>query len=210
MQKPVKKLHGLGRRHGRRRDAARGGPSPGRFWAPFALFLLAFQLLFYTAVDGSATLRGYLAWTARLAGLLPELGGQDVRVAGQVLTSARTAVHVGKGCGGPQSCAIFAAGVLAFPSPPAVRLRGLLAGLCLLPVLNVLRVVGLFLLGPVCGRCAGNLPQEPEVGPGAVSVARQAGSSRRRPRDSAPGRGGEPRPGAGRAPRVRFRSAHAA
>ena len=73
--------------------------------------------------------------------------GQDVTMRGTILQSPRFAVNIRNGCNGIEAMLIFLAAVLAFPAPWRSRLLGLALGILAIQVVNLIRVVALFLTG---------------------------------------------------------------
>lgn len=89
----------------------------------------------------------FTGWVARASGAALDLLGQDVRMEGTVIRGERFAVNIRNGCNGIETLLIFAAAVLAFPAPWRARLLGLAAGAVLIQLVNLLRVVALYLTG---------------------------------------------------------------
>jgi exosortase H (IPTLxxWG-CTERM-specific) len=91
-------------------------------------------------------------WTLRLtqlsAAALHALGF-SVRWNGQVLsaTSGSAVLLIGNGCNGAWAHLIFLASVLAYPAAWKEKLLGLAVGEPLLLVLNLVRIVSLFMVG---------------------------------------------------------------
>ena len=73
--------------------------------------------------------------------------GQGVTREGTILRSARFAVNIRNGCNGVEAMLIFLAAVLAFPAPWRSRVLGLVLGIAAIQVVNLIRVVALFLTG---------------------------------------------------------------
>jgi len=90
----------------------------------------------------------YLAANAEFAGaVLPLLGESHVHVRGAYVESLAFALQVSRGCDGTEPIALFAALILAFPAPARRKLRALALGVPALVVLNLVRVLSLFLIG---------------------------------------------------------------
>ena len=89
----------------------------------------------------------FTGWVARASGVALDLLGQDVRMEGTVIRSDRFAVNIRNGCNGVETLLIFGAAVLAFPASWRSRLLGLAAGAVLIQLVNLVRVVALFLTG---------------------------------------------------------------
>jgi len=84
---------------------------------------------------------------ARASGVALDLLGQDVHRQGTIIRSPRFAVNIRNGCNGVEAMLIFLAAVLAFPAPWKARLAGLVLGILAIQLLNLVRVVALFLTG---------------------------------------------------------------
>ena len=84
---------------------------------------------------------------ARASGAALNLLGQHVTMQGTVIRNARFAVNIRNGCNGVEAMLIFLAAVLAFPASWKSRLAGLGLGILAIQVVNLVRVVALFLTG---------------------------------------------------------------
>ncbi len=81
-----------------------------------------------------------------LQGIGPLLGF-TIQVQGTRISAGGFAVDVTEACSGVVPTAIYSAAVLAYPATWGARFIGLGLGIVIIHVLNVLRVVGLFLVG---------------------------------------------------------------
>ena len=84
---------------------------------------------------------------ARVSGAVLNVLGQKVTMTGTVIRSPRFAVNIRNGCNGVEAMLIFLAAVLAFPASWKSRLAGLGLGIVAIQVVNLIRVVVLFLTG---------------------------------------------------------------
>ncbi len=73
--------------------------------------------------------------------------GQGVTQEGTMLRSAKFAVNIENGCNGVETMIIFLAAVLAFPASWKSRAIGLGLGVVAIQLINLVRVVALFLTG---------------------------------------------------------------
>jgi len=134
-------------------DGGDAGPSRpnGAPWRRFALIfsLLAIssEIAYYAFVLESRSFERYLEMLAHVSGRVLELLGRDVTVRGVLISDSGFAVMVAHGCDALQVCALLSAAVIAFPAPLGRKVRGILGGVLLLQVLNLLRIVSLFLIG---------------------------------------------------------------
>jgi exosortase/archaeosortase family protein len=89
----------------------------------------------------------YLHTVATLAQLLSRCFGESGEVVGATLRSPAYAVTVSPACSAVELAGFIAAAVIAFPSPWRAKVSGVLVGVILVAVLNVIRVTSLFLVG---------------------------------------------------------------
>ncbi|HEX9944847.1 MAG TPA: exosortase H [Thermoanaerobaculia bacterium] len=145
----------------RRKGVPPRTPAPAPDGAPFwrrNRRELTFLLLFVVLLGGGFTLislhwvndhvvEPFTAGVARASGATLKLLGQDVTMQGTVIRSPRFAVNIRNGCNGVEAMLIFLAAVLAFPASWKSRLAGLALGVLAIQVVNLVRVVALFLTG---------------------------------------------------------------
>ncbi len=118
---------------------------------PFLLRFVGLLVLFYTAYTTSFESRPVqlhlevIAHVARLM-LLPFY---DARVFGNLLDTSHGdfTMIIGVGCDAAYPLACFVAGVLAFSAPCRDKIVGLVAGVTLIEILNLIRIVTLFIIG---------------------------------------------------------------
>jgi exosortase H (IPTLxxWG-CTERM-specific) len=119
---------------------------------------LTFLILFIVLLGGGFTLislnwvndhviEPFTAGIARASGAALNLLGQQVTMTGTVIRGPRFAVNIRNGCNGVEAMLIFLAAVLAFPASWKSRLAGLALGILAIQVINLIRVVALFLTG---------------------------------------------------------------
>ncbi len=84
---------------------------------------------------------------AKLSGSLLNSMGEGVRIVGTSITSSRFGVNINNGCNGVEAMLILLASILAFPASAKARTSGLLLGAVVVQVLNVIRILTLYLLG---------------------------------------------------------------
>jgi exosortase H (IPTLxxWG-CTERM-specific) len=139
-------------------DGGSGGAAAGEpFWRTYRREL-TFLVLFVVLLAGSFTLisvnwvndhvvepfTGGVAW---VSGATLNALGQHVTMHGTVIQGGRFAVNIRNGCNGVEAILIFVAAVLAFPAPWAWRIGGLAVGVAAIQVINLVRVVSLYLIG---------------------------------------------------------------
>ena len=140
-----------------RKPAPATPPSAEPFWRKNRREL-TFLILFVVILGGSFTLisvnwvndhviEPFTGGIARVSGATLDLLGQDVRMQGTIIRGSRFAVNIRNGCNGVEAMLIFLAAVLAFPATWRSRLLGLGLGILAIQVVNLIRVVALFLTG---------------------------------------------------------------
>ena len=138
-----------------RRPAAAADATP--FWRRNRREL-RFLILFLVLLGGGFTLisvnwvndhvvEPFTAGIARASGMALRAVGQDVTMQGTVIRGSRFAVNIRNGCNGVEAMLIFLAAVLAFPAAWKSRLIGLGLGFFAIQIVNLVRVVALFLTG---------------------------------------------------------------
>lgn len=119
---------------------------------------LAFLILFVLILGTSFAL---IAWNpvndhviepftgaiARAGGAALNLIGQQTTMQGTIIRSPRFAVNIRNGCNGVEAMLIYFAAVLAFPATWKSRLLGVAFGFVAIQLVNLIRVVALFLTG---------------------------------------------------------------
>jgi exosortase/archaeosortase family protein len=88
-----------------------------------------------------------ITFYAKLSSRLLNLMGQQATVFGDTISSSQFSIGIKMGCDAVEPMALFAAGILAFPALFRKKLVGLLAGLFVIFVLNIVRIATLFLVG---------------------------------------------------------------
>lgn len=122
--------------------------------SPVGQFLIVFTgliTLFYlfTATPWFAQgLKHYLSWNAHLAAFWLQALGYPVEVVATSITSAEFSVNIRRGCDAIEPIALLICAILAFPVLP-LRLKwpALIFGSLSLFVLNLVRIISLFLVG---------------------------------------------------------------
>jgi exosortase H (IPTLxxWG-CTERM-specific) len=117
------------------------------FLALFVLLLAAsFTLISVNWVNDHA-IEPFTAGIARLSGAALGLLGQHVTMRGTIIQGPRFAVNIRNGCNGVEAMLIFLSAVLAFPAPWRSRMAGLVLGFFAIQIVNLVRVVSLYLTG---------------------------------------------------------------
>jgi exosortase H (IPTLxxWG-CTERM-specific) len=138
-------------------SAAGAGSPPAAGWRRYRreiTFLVVFLVLLagsFTVVSlrpvNDGVIEPFTAAIANASGWVLRAVGQDVEMAGTVIRSPRFAVNVRNGCNGVETMLIVLSAVFAFPAPWKARLAGAALGVVAIQLINLVRVVALFLTG---------------------------------------------------------------
>ena len=137
---------------------APGGPAePSSGWRAYqreitflVLFVVilggGFALIAWQPVNDHAVVP-FTAAIARTSAVVLDVIGQEIRIEGTRVYGEDFAVDIENGCNGIEALIIFLAATLSFPAPWKARLTGLALGVIGIQIVNLIRVVALFLTG---------------------------------------------------------------
>jgi exosortase H (IPTLxxWG-CTERM-specific) len=118
-----------------------------RFLIVFLVVLaLSFTLLAWTPINDHLV-EPFTSVIARVSGALLNVLGQGVTRTDTVIRSPRFGVNIRNGCNGVEAMVILLAAIVAFPAAWKARLLGLGFGAVAIQLVNLVRVVALFLTG---------------------------------------------------------------
>jgi len=89
----------------------------------------------------------FTAVIADVSGWTLNVLGQDITMRQTVIRSDKFAVNIRNGCNGVEAMVILLAAIVAFPATWKARLVGLGLGVVVIQLINLIRVVALFLTG---------------------------------------------------------------
>lgn len=133
-------------------DAATGRSSNKYLVLKFLLIFGVLLSVFYMFIAFSPFYsKKFVPWhhqlIAKVSGGMLTVLGHDTTVAGAFISSPRFSVQIVRGCDAVEAIALYVCAVLAFPLPFIKKLPGMVAGTLLLLILNLVRIVSLFLIG---------------------------------------------------------------
>jgi exosortase H (IPTLxxWG-CTERM-specific) len=117
-----------------------------RFVLKFGILMILFYGLLATPYFDQA-LYSYLVANAWLSNALLDALGQNTHVSGITIQSPQFAVTIERGCDAVEPTWLFCAAIFSFRAPLTRKLLGIVAGIVLLQVLNLVRIVNLFWIG---------------------------------------------------------------
>jgi exosortase/archaeosortase family protein len=118
-----------------------------RFSISFLGIMLLFYLIYSLPFFENSFVPAFIRLQANLSSGFLNLLGYETTVNELSITGSRYSVSVAKGCDGVESMALLAGAILVFPLPFRLKWPGLLAGLGILFLLNILRIAGLYMAG---------------------------------------------------------------
>ncbi|HVR28629.1 MAG TPA: exosortase H [Thermoanaerobaculia bacterium] len=131
-------------------DPARGWRSYRREIQFLVLFVVllggGFALIAWQPVNDHVIVP-FTAGVARTSAVVLRVIGQPIRIEGTRVYGEEFAVDIENGCNGVEALIIFLSATLSFPAPWPARLAGLAIGMVGIQIVNLIRVVALFLTG---------------------------------------------------------------
>jgi exosortase H (IPTLxxWG-CTERM-specific) len=120
---------------------------------PILIFGLKFGLLLALLYGLLATtfcdrlLYSYLEANAWLSNVILNIFGQNTHVSEVTIQSPQFAIAIRRGCDAVEPTWLLCAAILSFPASWRHKILGMLAGIILLQVLNLIRIVTLYWIG---------------------------------------------------------------
>jgi len=112
----------------------------------FAVCYILFQLLYRSVPDGLDVSMNHYLNAAPAAWLLDLfMSGTDIMSRDAMIVGAEASVNIRKGCEGFEVMGIVVAAMLAYPMAWRLRLTGLAVGIVYVYLLNLLRIIGIYL-----------------------------------------------------------------
>ena len=118
-----------------------------KFLLGFLACLVVFYLFYYSSFYKNYLELPFLNAQAVSGHALLSLLGYETSVSDTVIAGSNFSVDIKSGCDGLEAIAIFISGLLIFPAPIRLKLTGLVWGVGILLILNILRIAGLYLAG---------------------------------------------------------------
>ncbi|MFK7907851.1 MAG: hypothetical protein AB8B69_22155 [Chitinophagales bacterium] len=117
----------------------------------FIIGFVVIMALFYTFFNTDFFKDNILAFVANanasISSIILNLFGQGTTASGSSVTSSVFSIKVETGCDGIEPIALFATAVMVFPVAMSYKLPGVLMGSIFLALMNLIRVISLFLVG---------------------------------------------------------------
>lgn len=113
----------------------------------FALQMIVFYCIYLPPYTQEKLITPIATFYAIFSGLMLNLFGYDTTVFGDTISSPQFSIAIKKGCDALEPMGLFIAGILAFPALFRKKIIGLLIGLFVIFLLNIVRIISLFITG---------------------------------------------------------------
>lgn len=117
-----------------------------QFVLVFALGIFLFYTVYFSDFFTENILRYIVNGQAAVSAFVLNIFGFEVEVNNSIISSGRVVLDIKKGCDGIEPTFFFLMGVLLVPFSRKAKMVGLMAGLGVLTLLNIIRILGLFLV----------------------------------------------------------------
>lgn len=117
------------------------------FVGGFGILLVLFYAFWQSQFFNVNVLPSIVSVNAALSSMLLNLMGQDTSSNGELLSSPLFSINVSRGCDAIEAMALFVSTTLAFPMSWRIKIIGIMNGIILLFVLNLIRIITLFIAG---------------------------------------------------------------
>ncbi|MCG8405151.1 MAG: archaeosortase/exosortase family protein [Phycisphaerales bacterium] len=115
-----------------------------RFVSFFGITMATFFVCSTTDFAKQQAWPAYLGWNAQVSASLLTLLGQDVAFQNRTVMSPKGWLLIEQGCDAVQPSAMFIAAILAFPASVRAKVIGIIGGVLLLAMTNLVRIISLF------------------------------------------------------------------
>lgn len=113
----------------------------------FAVLMILFYALLLSDFFQSSIQLQIVALDAKISSFMLNLVGVKTVANKEMINSPAFSISIARGCDALEAMALFASALLSFPAKWHYKLIGFFAGIAILFLLNIVRVVSLFLTG---------------------------------------------------------------
>ncbi len=113
----------------------------------FAVLMVIFYSFWLSDYCQSNLQPGIVSVNASISSFILNLFGMKTFASKETVSSLSFSVNIARGCDAVEAMALFASAMLAFPAKWNYKVIGFFAGIAMLFLLNILRVISLFLTG---------------------------------------------------------------
>jgi len=113
----------------------------------FAVLMILFYIFWLSGYCQNNIQPAIVSVNARLSSSILNIFGIKTTAVNEHISSPSFSVSIAKGCDAMEAMALFASALLAFPAKWKYKLSGFFAGIAILFMLNIARIISLFLTG---------------------------------------------------------------
>lgn len=117
-----------------------------KFVLAFALGIIVFYTIYFSDFFTTHVSSYIVSAQAQLSGFILNIFGFDTEVDQSLVSNGKVVLDIKKGCDGIEPTVFFLIGVLLVPFSRKAKMVGLATGLGVLSLLNILRIIGLFVV----------------------------------------------------------------
>lgn len=118
-----------------------------RFLLSFLACIIIFYIFYYSSFFVEHLSKPILSVQAHLSSGLLNIFGMDTVATSGAISNSDFSVNIAKGCDGIEATALFIFAILVFPIAFKRKVPGVVAGVSVLFIVNLIRIAGLFLIG---------------------------------------------------------------
>jgi exosortase H (IPTLxxWG-CTERM-specific) len=113
----------------------------------FAVLMILFYVFWLSDYFQNNIQPIIISMNSGISSFVLNIFGMGTKAVGENISSPRFSVNIARGCDAVEAMALFASALLAFPARWNYKLIGFFVGIAALFILNIVRVVSLFLTG---------------------------------------------------------------
>jgi exosortase H (IPTLxxWG-CTERM-specific) len=113
----------------------------------FAVLMILFYIFWLSDFSQNIIQPKVVSVNAKLSSLILNIFGMRTKADQALLSSSAFSVSIARGCDAIEAMALYASALLSFPAGWRSKIAGFFVGIALLFVLNIARIISLFLTG---------------------------------------------------------------
>ena len=117
------------------------------FAVGFAVLMILFYIFWLSDYSQNNLQIHIVSVNARLSSFMLNIFGMKTTAVNEVISTPSFSISIAKGCDAIEAMALFAAALLSFPAKWHHKVIGFFSGILILFILNIGRVVSLFIIG---------------------------------------------------------------
>ncbi len=118
-----------------------------KLFLSFLLALMIFYIIWATPFFQDNIIKNVAIAYAKASSVILNILGYSVNSFEDIVSNKHFSISIKNGCDGVEGLAIYLCALLIYPTSWSNKLKGMFWGLCFLVLLNLLRIISLFLIG---------------------------------------------------------------